>query len=261
VLDVLFEEQIAFDGIIGVSAGAVHGASYVAKQPGRSIRFYKKYAADPRFMSFQSLIKTGNIVGEEFCYHEWVDKLDPLDCDTFNQSDTEFYAVASNVDTGKAEYIRVSKLPEQMDAIRASASLPYVSQIVDYEGMRLLDGGICDSIPIRAFRQMGYQKNVVVLTRHDGYKKKAQNKLMGKIGYRDNKEFQQAQQTRHIRYNQTLKDIKKYEQDGSVFVFRPTVKLATGRMAHNADQLETVYNIGRIDAKERLGELRDWLDS
>ena len=118
VLDVLMENNIEFDGIIGVSAGAVHGASYVAKQPGRNIRYYKKYSSDKRFMSLYSLITTGDMVGKDFCYNDIPWKLDPFDNDTFKNSKTEFYVVAANVETGESEYIRVKLDTENYRARR-----------------------------------------------------------------------------------------------------------------------------------------------
>ena len=106
VLDVFLDYQITFDGVIGVSAGAIHGCSYVAGQKGRSIRYYRKYSKDKRFMSFYSLLRTGDIVGEKFCYHDIPEWLDPFDHEAFLKSDTDFYVTCSNVETGKPEYIR-----------------------------------------------------------------------------------------------------------------------------------------------------------
>lgn len=261
VLDILMEGELFFDGIVGVSAGAIHGASYMSNQKGRSIRYYKKYANDPRFMSIRSLLKTGDIVGKVFCYDELPNKLDPMDYDTFNEAaqKTAYYACVSNVETGDPEYLRVTSLPEQMDAIRASASLPYVSHIVEYDGMKLLDGGISDSIPINGFRQLGYNRNIVVLTREDGYQKKPANVLPGKILYRKYPKFVEAMKRRHEVYNDTLADIKRYEKDGSVFVIQPSKKLTIGRMSHDTNEIEQVYQLGRKDALMKLNELREWL--
>jgi predicted patatin/cPLA2 family phospholipase len=107
VLDVFMEHGIQFDGVMGVSAGAIHGSSYVSNQKGRNIRYYKKYGQDWRFMSFRSLFLTGNIVGEKFCYHDIPETLDPYDYETFRQSKTDFYVTCSNLDTGEPS---ISKL-------------------------------------------------------------------------------------------------------------------------------------------------------
>ena len=94
VLDVFMERGLHFDGVIGVSAGALHGCSFVSGQKGRSIRYYKKYRDDWRFMSFKSLLRTGDIVGEKFCYHDIPERLDPFDYEAFAKSGRIFMLYA-----------------------------------------------------------------------------------------------------------------------------------------------------------------------
>ena len=158
VLDVFMENGITFDGVIGVSAGAIHGCSFVSGQKGRSIRYYMKYCRNWQFMSFRSLLLTGNIAGEKFCYHTLPEKLDPYDYEAFKKSPTKFYVGCSNVETGKAEYLPITDMKEQIDRMRASASLPLVSKIVKTAGLKLLDGGCTDSIPVKAFCENGIYK-------------------------------------------------------------------------------------------------------
>ena len=128
----------------------------------------------------RNLVRTGDIAEVQFCYHDLPEKLDLYDYDAFNRSKTEFYAVCSNVETGKPEYIRITDMKNQIDVIRASASLPYVSRLVKTEGMKLLDGGCTDSIPLMKFREMGFTKNVVILTRPKGYQKEPEQLAMAK---------------------------------------------------------------------------------
>ena len=111
-------------------------------------------------MSFYSLIRTGDIVGEEFCYHEIPERLDPFDHETFLKSPMDFYVTCSNVETGQPEYLKIDNMVEEVDLLRASASMPYVSRMVSFHGKKLLDGGCTDSIPVRAFQKMGYEKCV-----------------------------------------------------------------------------------------------------
>ena len=156
VLDVFLEEGLTFDGVIGVSAGAVHGCSFLSGQKGRSIRYYKKYCADKRFMSAENLIRTGNIVDTDFCYHELPEVLDLYDYDAFdrNKERTDFYVVCSDVEKGKPVYAKLHDMKRDIDYIRASASLPYVSKFVELDGRKLLDGGCTDSVPVEAFRKL-----------------------------------------------------------------------------------------------------------
>lgn len=260
VLDVFIDHRIAFDGVIGVSAGAIHGSSYVANQRGRNIRYYKKYCPGIRMMSYLNLILTGNIANVRFCYHTLPDKLDPYDYETFQNSPMEFYVTCSNVETGKAEYIRIQNIKEEVDAIRASASLPFLSRIVPYRGMRLLDGGYTDSIPILAFRDLGFSRNVVILTQHDGYVKQPEHVERAYRAYRRYPKFAEAIATRHIAYNQTLAEIRKLEAAGEVFVIRPSKELSIGHMVRNPDDLQRVYDVGIRDAENRLEAMRTWME-
>lgn len=259
VLDVFLEHKISFDGVIGVSAGAIHGCSFVSGQRGRSIRYYKKYCRDKRFMSFWNLMRTGDIAGEQFCYHDLPEKLDPYDYEAFDRSGTEFYVTCSNLETGKAEHLRIDDMKEQIDLMRASASLPYVSRTVEIGGMKLLDGGCCDSIPVLAFRRMGFEKAVVVLTRHKGYRKEPENTWMAGIYYRKYPRFVEALANRHNAYNETIRQIEQLERAGEIFVIRPSRPLEIGRTEHDPNRLQEVYDIGRRDALCRLRDLGLWL--
>ena len=247
VLDVFAEQGIHFDGVIGVSAGAIHGCSYLSGQNGRSIRYYMKYCNDPRFMSFRSLLKTGDLVGVDFCYREIPEKLDPYDNEAFLRNGVPFYAVCSNLETGKPEYLQLKDMFRDIDILRASASMPYVSRIVEIGGKKYLDGGCTDSIPVEAFRTMGYEKNVVVLTRDIGYRKKPELKQLARMMYRRYPAFARAQANRYLTYNRTVERILELEQEGSVFVIRPPEPPAIGRMERDSRKVQA------------LEELQKWL--
>lgn len=259
VLDVFMEEGIRFDGVIGVSAGAIHGASYVAEQKGRNIRYYKKYCADKRFMSFYNLLRTGDLVGEQFCYHELPDTLDPFDYEVLDQSKTEFYVTCTNLETGKAEYLKMKDSRKEIDLLRASASMPYVTRIIHYEGKKLLDGGCADSIPVKAFVKMGFNRPVIVLTQDKDYVKSPQNPHLAKLFYRKYPEFVKAIRQRHFIYNKTRQQIEKWEKEGKVFVIRPSEKLTISRMERDPNELQRVYDIGAKDARNQMPELKKFL--
>ncbi len=260
VLDVFLEQGISFDGVIGVSAGTAHGCSYLSNQKGRSIEYYAKYCNDPRFMSLKSFVKTGNIVGVQFAYHDLPEKLVPYDYDAFKAQSSEFFVTVSNLESGRAEYIKIKDMLADIDYLRASSSLPYFSKIVALDGKKYLDGGCCDGIPIKAFRDMGYKKNVIVLTRHDGYIKKQEHGLFAKLMYRKYPNFVDSLLRLHERYNQTLEYIRELEKNGEVFVIRPSEELKIGRMEHDASKVISTYKIGVRDAEKVVEELKKWLD-
>ncbi len=260
VLDVFLEQCITdFDGVIGVSAGTAHGCSYLSSQKGRSINYYTKYCNDPRFMSLKSFIKTGDIVGVQFAYHDLPERLEPYDYNAFKAQKSEFFVTVSNLESGNAEYIKINDMLDDIDYLRASASLPYFSRIVELGGKKYLDGGCCDGIPIKAFREMGYKKNVIVLTRHEGYVKKQEHGLFAKLKYRKYPNFVNALLKLHERYNKTLEYIRELENSGEVFVIRPSEELTIGRMEHDASKVRAVYEIGVRDAENRMEELKKWL--
>lgn len=259
VLDLFMEHGITFDGVIGVSAGAIHGCSYLSNQKGRSIRYYKKYCNDPRFMSFKSWIKTGDIVGADFCYHQLPDKLDVYDHEAFYKNTSDFFVTCSNVETGKAEYIQIKDMKTQIDALRASASLPYFSRIVEINGKKYLDGGCTDSIPIEAFLNMGYEKNVVILTRDATYRKKPEKAILSKLFYHKFPAFTNALLNRYHSYNQTVEKIMELEKEGNIFVIRPQEALNIGRMEKNPINVQRVYDIGYADGQRYLNDMLKWL--
>ncbi|MBQ8511252.1 MAG: patatin family protein [Clostridia bacterium] len=260
VLDVFMEMGFSFDGVIGVSAGAIHGCSYLSNQKGRSIRYYKKYCKNPRFMSLRSWLKTGNVVEAEFCYHELPDKLDIYDHDAFRNCGTPFYTVCSNVETGMPEYMRVMDMRAQIDCLRASASLPYFSQLVEINGKKYLDGGCTDSIPVDAFRNMGYARNVVVLTRDASYRKKPEMRALAGLFYKKYPAFKEALLRRHEEYNRTVAHVAELEKSGEVFVIRPGIPLEIGRMENDPGIIQKTYDIGRSDAQTHADALRRWME-
>ncbi len=260
VLDVLLENNIWTDGLIGTSAGAVNGCSYVSNQYERNLRYNIRFAKEKRYMSIYSLITTGNVVGTDFAYNILPNKLEVFDYDAFEKSPVAYYVTCSNVETGKAEYIQCKSLRgKNMDYLRASASLPYVSQIVEIDGKKYLDGGICDSIPLKAFQDMGYEKNLVVLTRPRGYIKKPENNLLANLYYRKYPAFVTALRNRYAVYNRTLKYIEQQENQGNILVLRPSESIRVGRMEQDPERLKQMYELGKNDAGQMLDAIASFL--
>lgn len=263
VIDVMMEAGIEYDGIVGVSAGAAFGCNYKSKQIGRAVRYNMKYCNDRRYSGIVSLIKTGNIYSTDFAYGEVPLKYDVFDFDTYQSNPMEFYVVCTDIETGNAVYHSYKgKEDHCFDWIRASASMPMVSQIVEIDGQKFLDGGISDSIPVRYFEEMGYDKNVVVLTQPEYYQKK-KNRLMPliRVKYRKYPKLVETMENRHLVYNQTLAYIKEQEKQGKLFVIRPKEKLQIGKVEKNPEKLKEIYDIGRETATSRISELKKYLNT
>jgi len=261
VLDVFSERGIIFDGVIGVSAGAIHGCSYVSGQIGRSIAYTLKYASDKRYMSLYSWLTTGNLVGEEFCYHELPEKLFPFNHEAFEKSPMKFYVTCSNMESGQAEYIYCDELRTKMPYLRASASIPFVSHHSEIDGKKLLDGGVTDSIPVRAFQKIGYERCVVVQTHAAGYADKNYKAItwLAKLKYRSYPKFIEALSNIQSCYNQELTDIEQMQRDGKIFVIRPSRHIKIGHTERNCKILKAVYQMGRADAAKSLPQMKKFL--
>jgi predicted patatin/cPLA2 family phospholipase len=210
-------------------------------------------------MSFKSWLKTGDIVGAEFCYKDIPDRLDPFDHEAFGRRNAKFYATVTNLETGKAEHIELPELRQGIDWVRASASLPYFSRPVEINGVKYLDGGCADSVPVKAFRDMGYERNVVILTKEAGYRKKSEAALITKLKYRKYPAFAKVLLNRAEDYNRCMEEILEMEKRGEVFLIQPSVKLDIGRTDTDPDKIQRAYDQGVADGKALLGDLKAWL--
>jgi len=259
VLDVFMQKGIDTDAIYGVSAGALFGINFKSKQIGRAIRYNLKYAHEKNYMGLYSLITTGNIMNKEFCFNKLVNELDIFDFETFNNSPVKFYAVVTNIETGQAEYIKITDARYGLEALRASGSMPFVSRNVNFEGSKYLDGAISDPIPIQKALDDGYEKVIVVLTRPKDYQKHKIH-MPYNLFYRKYPKFINTALNQPEQYNRTLNLIKKNENEGKIFVLRPSEDLNIARVEKNLEKLTAVHKLGVDDCTSNLERIRNYLD-
>lgn len=261
VIDVMMAHGIELDGAIGVSAGAAFGCNYKSRQIGRVIRYNTRFCQDKRYGNFGVLLKTGNFYSKEFCYEEVPMVHDVFDFDTYECNPMEFYIVATDVETGKAVYHKLKDRHDHgFEWIRASASMPLVSRIVEIDGGRYLDGALADSIPVQFFESIGYDRNIVILTHPLGYAKKRDSLLpLMKLYYRKYPKLVEAMATRQAQYNATLDYIHRKEQAGEILVIRPPEKLPIGRTENDPKKLRQVYEIGRQTAEVQISKMQVFL--
>ena len=260
VLDFFIEKDLFFENNYGVSAGACHLCSYLAKQYKRAFRVNVDYLNDKRYCSVHSLLKTGNLFGAEMLYDIIPNELDLFDYDTYNKNESNFYVVITDINTGKPEYVKIGDLKKDIIYVRASSSLPLLAQNVKINDKEYLDGGISDSIPIKKSIADGNKKNVVILTRDSTYRK-GKNSLMPiiKLKYKKYPNFVKSMADRYIVYNEILDFIKELENNGDVFVIRPKKPVNIGRTEKNREKFEALYNDGYNDAKDCYEELLKYL--
>lgn len=259
VLDVMLNEQIKVKGMVTVSAGALFGVNYASRQKGRVLRYNKKYIKDKRYISVRNLLRTGNIVNTEFAYNTLPFVLDKFDQEAFTKSNIEFYVTVTNVETGDPEYILIRNGYQQIDAFRASGSIPFVSQIVDYNGCKYLDGGVSDSIPLQKAQDLGYEKLIVILTRPSEYRKSKSNERIIDLFYRDYPQFAERLKHQHEYYNERVECISQMEKEGEIFVIRPSRTIPVGILERNPEKLQKIYDLGFGDAEATMNELKKYL--
>lgn len=259
VLDVFLGNNIKVDGIIGVSAGVLFGVNYLSKQKGRAIRYNKKFAKDKRYMGMRSFLTTGNIINKDFAYYEIPFKIDVFDEETFEKSNTDFWATVTNIETGEAEYLKLNNVFEQMELLRATSAMPIVSEIIEIDGKKYLDGGVSDSIPVEKCKSMGYGKIIVVLTRTIEYRKKKANSLLAKVKYKEYPKLIETMENRYKKYNETVEKIIDMENKKEIFVIRPSKDLKIKRIEKDVDKLQAMYDLGISDCNKCLEDLKEYI--
>lgn len=259
VLDTLMENGITADLVVGVSAGALFGVNYLSGQKGRAIRYNKRFNSDPDYLGLRPLLREGNIVSTEYAYTRVPHELDPFDDETYQASGVPFYAVVTNVHTGQPEYIHIRSVYEQMDVLRASGSMPFVSHSVTIDGKRYLDGGISDSIPFLWMAKQGCDKIVVVLTRDIHYRKKPSGRSV-EVYQLKYPAIARLLRTRHQRYNECVSELKQWERAGKAFVIRPSEPITIHSIESDPEKLQAVYDLGHRDGLAAVEGLKRYLE-
>ena len=260
VTDVMMEHDVWPDGLIGVSAGAAFGCNYKSRQPGRAIRYNTRFARDRRYSGLRSLLTSGDYFNAHFGYHVVPYEYDLFDVRTFEQNPLRFIVVCTDVETGQAVYHDMTHVNfDELEWLRASASMPLASKVVEVQGRKLLDGGVSDSIPLEYFERNGYERNVVILTQPLGYQKE-HNRLMPlmRLSLRKYPQMVKALDERHLMYNQELAYVAQAEKAGRCLVIRPDEKIPIGHISHNPDQMRHVYELGRQMGERYISHIRDF---
>ncbi len=261
VLDVWMDEGVHVDALFGVSAGALFGANLFSGQKGRALRYNKRFLRDKRYMSMYSFLTTGDYVGRKFAYYDITTQYDPYDEAAFEKSGGAFYATVTNVETGKAEYMQIKNVLEDMEILRATSALPFVSRFVEIDGGKYLDGGIADSIPVRACMERGYDKVIVILTRPMDYRKTPMKLGILRSVYQRYPALLRAIENRHAAYNAQADEVVRLEKEGKVFVIRPEQALPLSRLEKDPQKLQAVYDTGVADGRNTLDALRKYLSA
>ena len=255
VLDYLLDAKIYFPYVIGVSAGACNGLSYVSRQRGRAKKCNIDLLDKYHYIGYHYLLTKRNIMDFDLIFEDVPMRILPYDYKTYFDSSERFVMVTSNCETGEANYFEEKNDPVRLlNICRASCSLPFVCPISYVDGMPMLDGGICDAIPIRKAIADGFERNVVVLTRNKGYRKEVKEKSLPWFLYRKYPALRESLRVKNERYNETLDFLEQLEREGKVTIIRPEKQLEVDRMERDVSKLEDLYNQGYECAKKSMLE-------
>lgn len=261
VLDFFLEKGMEFRSCYGVSAGACCLCSFLSKQKGRGYHVTVDYLEDKNYCGIYSLLKTGDLFGAEMCYYKIPEVLYPYDYDTYNRYQGTFYSVVTNIETGQPEYIPIKDMKKDIEAVRASASLPLVSRNVKWKEGLYLDGGISDAIPLSRSIKDGNRKNVVVMTKEAGYRRGPSSMTtLFKLWYRKYPKVYELMKNRHNAYNETLDFIHSQVKEGNTFLIQPKKKSNVGRIEKDRTKLEALYREGYRDAAGSYESLLKFLE-
>lgn len=261
VQGVFHRNHIQFDCLVGTSAGAMNGANFLAGQPERSYFIDYHYARDKHFMGIWPLLREGQVFSFDYMFTSVNEKY-PLHLDAFYASPIRFIAVATDYKTGTPVYLEQSNCSDMMKALQASSSMPLLSTPVELDGKLLFDGGPSMAVGYRKALEEGYDQVVLVLTRQKGYRKSPFSKVARiamKRKFRHHPEFLEMMQTSYLRYNALMDEIDSLEEQGKLFVIRPTQPVTVSRMEKNIQKLEDFFHEGRANAEENLAALQEYL--
>lgn len=245
VLDYFMDHGIRFPYVIGVSAGACNGLSYMSGQRGRAKRTNIDMLEKYRYIGLKPLLRKRSIIDMDLLFNDFPDTILPYDYPAYFRNPAYFEMVTTNCLTGKACYLHEELDGKKLTKIaRASSSLPYVTPVVFINHLPMLDGGIVDSIPVRRAMEMGYEKNVVVLTRNRGYRKNGKTHSLPRFVYSRFPKLREALANRGACYNEQMELVDRLEAEGKIVVIRPEKPVEVDRMEQNADKLRAFYDEG-----------------
>lgn len=261
VLDAFLEKKVFINNIMAVSAGCYNALSYLSQQKGRSFQVSSKYLKDNRFISMRRLILEGSAIDNDFIFEEVFKKLEPFDYEKFKKNVGDFFVVSTDIKTGNALYHRINDLQKDAEYIKASTALPMFTNIVSIDDLKLLDGGVADSIPIAKSLEMGYKNNILILTRPGNFiMEKNKLILFLKMKYKKYPELIKKLENRYIQYNETLQLIKKLEKERKIIVIRPQKDLGIGRVEKNKEKMDEIYRLGYEDGLKNINNIKCFLE-
>ena len=263
VLDTFLKNNMEFECVAGVSAGALNAMSYISKQPGRSAKINLEYCDDPRYIGRKAFIKNKGIIGYDYLFGDISENKVPFDYKSFENTNQRFIIVTTNCEKAETEYLEKSNCNDLFKAAQASSSMPLASAMVEINNNHYLDGAVTTSIPVKWALEQGYEKVVVVLTRDKTYRKPMlSNKMkkLYKLAYHKYPKLIEKLNTMPERYNKLQDEIIDLEKEGKIFIIRPEKEVTVSRLEKDKEKLENLYKEGIAEAEKNLDALKKYLE-
>ncbi len=263
VLDTFLKNNMEFECVAGVSAGALNAMSYISKQPGRSAKINLEYCDDPRYIGRKAFIKNKGIIGYDYLFGDISENKVPFDYKSFENTNQRFIIVTTNCEKAETEYLEKSNCNDLFKAAQASSSMPLASAMVEINNNHYLDGAVTTSIPVKWALEQGYEKIVVVLTRDKTYRKPMlSNKMkkLYKLAYHKYPKLIEKLNTMPERYNKLQEELIDLEKEGKIFIIRPEKEVTVSRLEKDKEKLENLYKEGIAEAEKNLDALKEYLE-
>ncbi|MBD1371762.1 patatin family protein [Hazenella sp. IB182357] len=260
VLDFFMENQLFFPYVVAVSAGACNAAAYLSRQPGFGRRMYLDHLQSSKSVSLMRWFTKKSVFHMDFIFEEIPTKIDPLDFDTLFNAKEQLWVGTTDCETGKSLFFNHRQCKQIFQVVKASCSLPIITPIVEYEGRKLLDGGIAEPIPIEKSLIDGNEFHVIVLTSQFEYLKRPLiNRWFLSFFYAQYPELVQALIDHHEKFLKNIKRIQQLEQQQKAFIIRPSVHISLSSIHNQRQKLTSLYEMGYHDAKQQFSQLANWL--
>lgn len=263
VLDTFLKNNMEFECVAGVSAGALNAMSYISKQPGRSAKINLEYCDDPRYIGRKAFIKNKGIIGYDYLFGDISENKIPFDYKAFENTNQRFVIVTTNCEKAETEYLERDNCTELFKAAQASSSMPLASAMVEINNNHYLDGAVTTSIPVKWALEQGYEKVVVVLTRDKAYRKPMltnKMKKLYKLAYHKYPKLIEKLNTMPERYNKLQEELIDLEKEGKIFIIRPEKEVTVSRLEKDKRKLENLYKEGIAEAEKKLDTLKEYLE-
>ena len=262
VLDALMQFEINMQCTVGTSAGALNGFNYVAGQIGRSARINLGYRHDSRYVGLEAFKNNKGIIGFDFLM-KGTQYFDPLNTPRFMNPTRDFIAVCTNCKTGRPEYFSKNKTQDIFTAVQASATMPYVSKMVEIEDGLYLDGGCSDKIAYQWALDHDFEKIIVVRTRQREYRKSETNPLVQKMTkrlYAGYPALEKQLELMNSDYNKQCDELARLENEERIFTIAPSKPVNVSRVERDVDKLADLYYMGYLDGLNQIQRIKEYLE-